>query len=269
MILKQKSVPLSIRRIYNTALCNTAAISAKSGIQNRFSLICAKQFLTSITKLYTFAVWRPCNNKNVIISVYFLDMPALSGKIVQSCGKQCLFHTVFFKACHIWIEFLDFCCTTCTVYQIIPSVIIKQNGSIMIHSVYLAACPRSVFNVRSLVYIGFSSAITSKKYIEVTVMVSKTCRPLSMRIIIFTIFESLLITISVSVIDVIAYLPWNQIFWFHDWGTRTEIHCGAYHIVGIIHTNNVLVRNICPYNRVRYGCCLCSVCCCQLRWLKR
>ena len=37
-------------------------------------------------------------------------------------------------------------------------------------------------------------------------MVSKTCRPLSMRIIIFTIFESLLITISLTLVPVSQWL---------------------------------------------------------------
>ena len=178
-------------------------------------------------------------------------MPALSGKIIKSCRKKSFLGSLL-KSCHIGIKFFNFASSACTIYEIISSVIVKKKRSVMIHSIDLGSSPFAVFNIRSLVKVGFSGAITAEKYIVKSSAVTQTCSPLSVWIVIFSVLQILLASISVCVKNIVAYFPWHKIFGLHYRCSRTEIHRSADHVVGVSNTNDILIRNICPYYWIGY-----------------
>ena len=177
-------------------------------------------------------------------------MRAFTAQTVQPGLEQGFIRTACLEAGHIRIQFLDLDLTAGTVNQIVPSIIIKEHGCVMVHAVKLRPGPCAVFNIVRFVNVGLACTVAAEKHIKVSVMIPQTGGPLAMCIIVLTIGEVLHIPFCQPIIYIRADFPGYQILGLHNRCAGTEEHGGADHIICIPHPDHILIRHIRPDNRI-------------------
>ena len=251
VILEQDTIPLAVRRIYNTALCNTGAIGTKSGLQNSLALVGAFNILAAVAELDSRMTARPSNDEYIVVITDLLDMGAFASEIIQTRFENGLFQTALLETGHLSIELLDLDLTAAAVYKVIPAVVIKHHGGIVVHTIEFASGPGAVFDVGGLVNVGLIGAIAAEEGVEHAVLIAQTGRPLAMCVIMLAVREILDIAVRIGVIDIVADLPGHQVIGLHDRRTRREVHGRAHHVIGITNTDDIRIRYIRPDKRVR------------------
>ena len=66
-------------------------------------------------------------------------MPALACEVIEVGLEELLLKSTRLPACHIGVELLDAAGTACTRNEVVPSVIIEEDGSVVVHTVELNA----------------------------------------------------------------------------------------------------------------------------------
>ena len=253
VILEKQSVPLAVRCLDDAALCAAAAVGSEAGIQNGLAFIGACDALAAVAKLDSAVAARPCDDEYIVIITDLLDMAALTGKVVQTGLEDGLIDTAGLEAGHIGIELLDLDLAAAAVDEVISAVVIEQHGGIVVHAVDLAACPGAVLNIGGLVNVGLAGAVAAEEDIINAVLVAQAGCPLTVCIVVVIADKILLAAVCVGIVDVIADLPRNQVIRLHDRHARREEHGRADHVIGIADADNVLIRHICPDERIGDG----------------
>ena len=62
-------------------------------------------------------------------------MPAFTCKVIEICLEKLLFKSACLPACHIGIKLLDAASSACARNKVVSSVIVKEDGSIVVHTV--------------------------------------------------------------------------------------------------------------------------------------
>ena len=68
-----------------------------------------------------------------------MDMPALACEVIEVCLEKTSFGSSCCPACHIRVELLDVTGTACIVNEVVSAVVVKEHGSVVVHTVELNA----------------------------------------------------------------------------------------------------------------------------------
>ena len=89
--------------------------------------------------------------------------------------------------------------------------------------------------------VRITSTMTNKSYIELAIMISKSCCPHTLTIIICFALKTFTICPIKGIKNISRNLPVHQIIRSQNHTTRHEIHCGTNHVVNVAYTNNVRI----------------------------
>ena len=119
----------------------------------------------------------------------------------------------------------------------------------MVEAVNVALLPGSL-HILCGVQVGLVGIVCHKDHIEHSVVVTKAGSPHTLSVNVLLPLQALCRGGIQLIVHISCMLPVNQVVGAQNLAARHEMHAGAYHVIGILHTDDIRIRIIHGGNRV-------------------
>ena len=243
-VLEQDRIPLSVRRIDDTALCYAASEVSHIIVHHLAAGIFPVNTIRHKTAFRSAAgIPRDIDKENIILPVDLIDMRSFVAKIgIVAVSDDDLIDPAFLRSAQIRLQFRQMHFPV-AIDDIHPAVIVEQNGIVVIKALDLVLLPRPLDPLR-LIQIGLVCIIRHKNDVKRSVVIPQTRCPHPLSVDIFFPFQTLRRRGIQPFVHIGRMLPVHQIVRAQDLTSRHKIHRCAYHVVDLTHTDHIHIRII-------------------------
>ena len=119
-----------------------------------------------------------------------------------------------------------------------------EQGHVVEVAVELRPMPGAVFHVGGGEDVGLPGGQAGKGYVILAVVVADAGGPGAAAVVALPVAQGELVAVIQNVVGVAHRLPVDQVRGFHHGAAGGEVHGGAHHVVGVIHPDDVHIRDV-------------------------
>ena len=188
------------------------------------------------------------NQKDVVFSIDFVKVASLVSqdyiiRIVLNYDFVC---SIFFGSRKVAFKFCEpYVHVAASAVDL--SVIVKKQGHVVVKALDFASLPWA-FDFVCGKEIGFVSVVCNKAHVESSVMMAYACGPHSLAVGALVVGKCFLFGPFKFIIDIGGMFPVHKIVRAQDYASGHKVHCGADHVVCVVHPNHVGIGKVCWYD---------------------